>query len=188
MKSLRNKPHIRRQKGAVIIVCMFILLAVMSLGVFGMRNVTLSERAAGNTLEKQRSMQAAESALRYGEWWISRNNRGDYIECADNVTGHSFSLMRVCSNPLDKAASLPWNGYTTYSPEKMKISDAGGLAEGGDVNYVHQPQLYISYAGKNRRGEFFLLSAAGYGGQESTASVVQSTFTFSLNSINLGEL
>ena len=176
----------------MIIVCLFVLLAVMALGVFGMRNVTLSERAAGNTLEKQRSLQAAESALRYGEWWLSRNNHGEYRQCDDSVSGNTISLMRVCVNKLENPESMTWSGYTSYTPDKMKVMSAGstigGLADNGDVVYYSQPNLYIYYLGKNRRGEFFQLSAAGYGGQESTASVVQSTFTFSLNSIDLGGL
>ncbi|WP_415795178.1 PilX N-terminal domain-containing pilus assembly protein [Comamonas aquatilis] len=177
-----------RQQGVVIIVCLFVLLAVMSLGIFGMRNVTLSERAAGNTLEKQRSFQAAESGLRYGEWWLSLNNHGEYINCSDTVDGNTISLMRVCTNALANPADSSWTGYTTYTPENMTISNGGGLASNGDINYLAQPKLYISYLGKNRRGDFFQLSATGYGGQESTASVLQSTFTFSLSSIDLGDL
>lgn len=183
-----NKLSIRRQQGVVLIVCLFILLAVMSLGIYGMRGVTLGERAAGNTLEKQRSMQAAESALRYGEWWLSLNNRGNYINCNDVVDGNTVSNMRVCTNALNAPAALPWTGYTTYTPKKMTIKTGGGLTDAGDINYTAQPHLYISYLGKNRRGEFFQLSGSGYGGQESTASVVESTFTFSVNSIDLGGL
>lgn len=185
----RTKAIKPRQQGVVIIVCLFVLLAVMSLGIFGMRNVTLSERAAGNTMEKQRSLHAAESALRYGEWWLSINNHGEYSDCKSVVDGNSIAFMRVCNDALTEPNELPWTGYTTYKPNNMTVSTDGGLVkEGGDINYYSEPQLYINYIGKNRRGEFFQLSAAGYGGQESTASVVQSTFTFSLSSIDLGGL
>lgn len=184
----RTKSLVRHQQGVVLIVCLFILLAVMSLGIFAMKNITLSERAAGNTLEKQRSLQAAESALRYGEWWLSLNNHGDYKNCNDIVSGNTVSNMRVCTNILQKPAEIPWQSYMTYKPEKMAVDVSGGLNNTGDINYFSTPQLYISYLGKNRRGEYFQLSGAGYGGQESTSSVVQSTFSFSLNSIDLGGL
>lgn len=185
-----TRPRHQAQQGLVLIVCLFVLLAVTSLGIFGMRNVTLGERVAGNTLEKQRSVQAAESALRYGEWWLSTNDRGEYINCSGTpVNGNTKSQMRVCTNALSDATSLPWTGYTTYTPGTMKISTSGGLvAPDDDVNYYSVPQLYISYMGKDRRGEFFQISAAGYGGNENTVTVVQSTFTFSLNSIDLGGL
>lgn len=184
----RPDPHRDRQRGVVLIVCLFVLIAVISLGVFGMRSVTLSERVAGNTLEKQRSLQAAESALRYGEWWLTLNNRGEFKECTTVVSGNTVSQMRVCTNALANPIALPWTGYTTYTPANMTINTAGGLATSGDINYQAAPQLYIQYIGSNRQAEFFQLTAAGYGGQASTVSVVQSTFSFSQNAVDLGGL
>ncbi|MFE1573477.1 pilus assembly protein PilX [Comamonas odontotermitis] len=159
-----------------------------SLGIFGLRSVTLGERSAGNTLEKQRSLRAAESAIGYGEWWLSRNNLGASVECTTAVNGNTVSLMRVCTNALVSPASLPWTGGTIYTPAAMSLSADAGLASSGDVNYQQPPQLYIHYLGANRRGTFYSVSGAGFGGNESTVSVLQSTFSFNLNSIDLGGL
>lgn len=183
------KPN-NTERGIVLIICLVLLICVSVLGIYGMRNVMLGERVAGNTLEKQRSTQAAESALRYGEWWLSRNNLGEQNACTDTVTnGNQLGLMRVCTKRLVNPGTIPWTGRTVYTPPNMHIDKSGGLTE-KDINYYAAPDLYISYLGEGLRGrgKFYELSASGYGGQKNTATVVQSTFTFSTNSINLGEL
>ena len=180
------------ERGVALLLCLILLICVAVLGIYGMRSVMLGERIAGNTLEKQRSLQAAETALRYGEWWLLDHNQHAAQDCAEpERNGNNPAAMRICKLRLSQPATVPWLSRTEYQPPNMAFSQSGGLS-GGDVNYYAAPQLHIHYLGEGVRlrdsGRFFEISGAGYGGQKSTVSVLQSTFVFAVNAIDLGGL
>ncbi len=187
----------KRQAGMVLVIAMIMLAIVALLAVHAMKGLGLGESAAGNTMDKQRAFQAAESTLRYGEWWLARRaltvaRRDPPVACTGVVDGNDPTRMRVCKQPLD-ATSLPWTGYTTYRPGSMVVTAGGGLAANaavvGDVNYGASPRLYIADMGTGPyRARTFQVSAMGFGGHASTVSIVQSSFSFSFNSIDLGAL
>lgn len=56
-----------RQRGAVLIVALIMLLLISIIGTVAMRSATMEERMAGNQRERHLSFQAAEAALRVGE-------------------------------------------------------------------------------------------------------------------------
>lgn len=57
----------RLEKGVALPVVLIFLVVMMLLGVTAIRNVTLSEKMAGNQRNQQLAFQAAEQALRYCE-------------------------------------------------------------------------------------------------------------------------
>ncbi|MCW7539175.1 PilX N-terminal domain-containing pilus assembly protein [Aquabacterium sp. A7-Y] len=59
--------HDSSQRGVALVVVLIFLLAVTAIGVFGARNVIVSERMARNQLDAQVARQAAEAALRDAE-------------------------------------------------------------------------------------------------------------------------
>ncbi|WP_368923650.1 hypothetical protein [Comamonas aquatica] len=177
-----------KQSGMVMLMCMFFLVITMTLGAFAMRDITLSEKSAGNLMDKQRSMHAAESAIRYAEWWLSLNNHGEIKDCTGIHDGNNISEMHICNSGLLNPNDLPWETYTTYKPDQMIIDTAGGLNSHGDTNYQAEPILHIQLIGENRRGKYFQITAAGFGGQENTKTIIQTTYLHSVNSINLGGL
>jgi type IV pilus assembly protein PilX len=61
----------RRQRGAVMITALMILLLMTVFGVSTMDSNILEERMAGNMRDRNTAFQAAESALRTAENWIS---------------------------------------------------------------------------------------------------------------------
>ena len=63
-----------KQGGFALMTSLLILIIMTLLALSMFRSVGLQEKIAGNTREKQRSLQAAESALQYGEWWLSQGN------------------------------------------------------------------------------------------------------------------
>ncbi|MEJ2686694.1 MAG: PilX N-terminal domain-containing pilus assembly protein [Gammaproteobacteria bacterium] len=56
-----------RQKGAVLIVSLLILLVMTVIGIVAMDTTTLEEKMAGNTRQRDLAFQAAEATLRDGE-------------------------------------------------------------------------------------------------------------------------
>jgi type IV pilus assembly protein PilX len=62
-----------RQQGAVLIVCLLILLVMTVTGVTGLQVTSLEEKMSGNMRDRNLAFQAAESALRRGENFLAVN-------------------------------------------------------------------------------------------------------------------
>jgi len=62
-----------RQKGAVLVVGLLILLVMTVLGVAAMSSTTLQERMANNNRQQQVAFQATEVALRAAETYLSNS-------------------------------------------------------------------------------------------------------------------
>lgn len=179
-----------RERGMVLVASLLLLVVVTILAVGLFRGFGLDEKIAGNTREKQRALQAAESAQQYAEWWLSNGNAGSNITCASVVTS---SVGQVCSNILTNVASLPWkmsgnNVGVTYAPPNMNVTTT--IAAG---TYYATPAFYISYLGigtsaSGGQGAVYQIDAVGYGGSPSTAAVVESTYIVQTVSQDLGQL
>jgi len=184
----------RRQQGVALITSVMLLVLVTLLAISMFKSLGVQERLAGNTLEKQRSFQAAQSALQYGEWWLSRNmGTGTGTLCTGGaVNGNTLSNMRVCSSALaSPALTSSWVNFIEYTPDGMDVTGGGGLTStgtAGDIKYAAKPGLYISYMGMGSDGlsAMYEVNAIGYGGTEtSSASVVQSVYAIKSKSTPL---
>lgn len=183
----------RGARGYTLITGMLILLVLTLLALAMFRSAGLQERIAAGTRDKQRAIEAAQSALHYGEWWLKQGNMPTSVSCTDVNNGNVLGNMRVCSNPITSPATLPWSAGSTYSLPSMTANGGGGLAEAsspaGDINYVAPPGLYISYLGLNGAGlaQLYQVTAYGYGGDATTATVVQSTYQLVSGAKDLGQ-
>lgn len=183
----------RRARGFTLIVgmLMLIVLTLFALGMF--RSSGLQERIAAGTRDKQRALEAAQSALQYGEWWLKQGNGLNSVNCAGVNNGNVLSNMRVCSNTISSPTSLPWGIASRYLPPAMTATGGGGLAGAsspkGDINYAGIPGLHISYLGLNPSGlaQLYQVTAYGYGGDATTAAVVQSTYQITSGAKDLGQ-
>ena len=178
------------RRGFIMVVSLLILVVMTLLALAMFRSFGLQERIAGNTRDKQRAFEAAESALQYGEWWLRQGNGGSGASCAGAVDGNTLTNMRVCSNALSNPADLPWDNRTEYVPPRMTVSAGGGVTSAGDVNYAGKPGLYVQYLGLSPDGLTLLyqVNGYGYGGNADTASVVQSTYQMKSGVKDLGGL
>ena len=112
---------------------LMILLMLTPLGVAMFRSFGLQERIAGNTREKQHAFQAAQSALQFGEWWLTQNNATTGVACSG-----ALATTQVCSNAATMATltTAPWMIGSTYVPinvngsSPMTISTTGGVGTG----------------------------------------------------------
>jgi type IV pilus assembly protein PilX len=174
----------------VLIGGLLFLLLVTMLATAMFRSVGLQERIAGNTRDKQRAFEAAQSALQYGEWWLGQRGGGTGGTCAAGANnGNTLANMRVCDTLLSTPAMLPWATSSTYVPPTMTVAAslaaAGGQTASGDINYSDKPGLHISYMGMSPdgQGQLYQVTAYGYGGlfdsaanAATTAVVVRSTY------------
>ena len=175
-----------RTGGFVLVAGMLLLLVltVLALGMF--RSVGLDGLIGGNIRDKQRAVQAAESAEQYAEWWLTSSNNSVYnvITCTQLVNANQ-GQGQVCTNPLNtvvaNVASVPWmaNGApigTTYTPAGMTVAAGGGMG-----NYFAVPTFYVSLLGPapGGVGTIYQIDAVGYGGSPESVSVVETTFQVS---------
>ena len=169
----RTPPAVRsRERGFVLIVAMLFLIVLTVLSVSMFRSYNLQERIAGNTRETERALEAAQSALQYGEWWLSQGNGTTGSACSGVLNANTLSQMQVCATPQANPATLPWSARADYLPPNMGSPQAGGgTTSSGDINYYG-----LSTDGMSL---LYQVSAFGYGGRQTTAAVVQSTYQVS---------
>lgn len=185
----------RCERGMILITSLLLLVVVTLLALAMFHGVGLEYRIAGNNMDKQRSLQAAESAQEYGEQWILANKPPDEgaaaiwgIPCiAANFTGATSPVM--CSNTLESTlsggnvGSVPWSltSGSTTGTVGVSYNPGNDLTQtSGSANSIAQyPVVYISRAGFDRGTQNsvdFLVDAWGYGGSSNTVSVVESVY------------
>lgn len=175
------------QLGMVLITTMLLLVVVTILALAMFRGVGLEERIAGNTMEKQRAVQAAVSAQQYGEQWLASNVTSTPAVDCSAVASSSTATPAICTNilatSLDSGASVskvPWNigggavGYSYNPANDLTINASGGLN-----TYAAAPVMYISLLGQDAtlsNAVDYRVDAWSYAGAQSTVAVVESTY------------
>jgi type IV pilus assembly protein PilX len=187
------------QRGVVLVSSLLLLLVVTIMALSMFRSFGMQEKIAGNMREKQRALQAAESAQVYAEQWLITNSATAPVVCAGPLNAN-LGQGQICSNKLwtivanNNVAIVPWQtgagvnvGVTTYLPTNMNV---GAASVSNPNSYFRVPSFYISDAGASADagvpGEIFQVDAVGYGGNGNTASVVESTFAVYSSSTNRG--
>src|SRR5262249_38430385 len=138
----------------------------------------LLDRISANTRDKERSFEAAQSALQYGEWWL-QSFGGNGSPCTAIVSGQTPASGGVCSNSLAHPGPVPWAAGFTYTPPNLTVAAGGGMAgTSGDVNYQSAPVFYIERLGisPDGRSQIYQVTATGSGGAGGTTTVVRSTY------------
>jgi len=182
------------QRGVVLVTSLLLLLVVTIMALSMFRSFGIQEKIAGNMREKQRALQAAESAQVFAEQWLILNSATAPGVC-NGPANANLGQGQICSNQLLPAnvTTVPWqNGAganlgVTYLPPNMNV----GTASVTNLNsYARVPSFYIWDAGTsadaNVPGEVFQVDAVGYGGNGNTAAVVESTFAVYSSSSNRG--
>jgi type IV pilus assembly protein PilX len=187
-------PHL--QRGFVLVSSLLLLLVVTIIALSMFRGFGIQEKVAGNMREKQRALQAAETAQQYAEQWLINNASNPPVACTGPLLNANALQGQICANKLWQAVpsvtAVPWiiggaSVGVTYIPPGMTVAAAGG--SNGD-SYSLAPTFYISDAGasadSNVPGEVFQIDAVGYGGNSNTAAVVESTYAVYTSSSNRG--
>ena len=160
----------------VLITTLLLLIVVTLLAVSMFRSFGLDEKIAGNMREKQRAINAAETAEQYAEWWLS-NGYGFGVSTTNCTTPVALASLYVCANTMPNPIQLPWSVGTPYAPSvptAMPLSTAGG-----SNTYYYSPAFYIAYLGPApgvSGGYVYQIDAVGYAGSPDTAAIVESTY------------
>ncbi len=173
----------RRQGGFVLVTGLLFLVVLTLLGLAMFRSSGLMDRITANTRDKQRAFEAAQSALQYGEWWLSQGNGGLGSACAGQgkVSGDVLTNIHTCSDGLaagyQNAVPLMPDAFT-YTPPGMTTGSSGGVNASSDINYAALPGFYIEPLGIAPDGvsQVYQVTAYGSGGSADTTAVVRSTY------------
>jgi type IV pilus assembly protein PilX len=183
------------QRGVVLVSSLLLLLVVTIMALSMFRSFGMQEKIAGNMREKQRALQAAESAQVYAEQWLITNSATVPVVCNSPLNANLGQGL-ICSNPLPalSVTTVPWqignvNVATTYTPTGTGMN-VGTASVSNPNSYSSAPGFYIWFAGTsadpNVPGAVFQVDAVGYGGNGNTAAVVESTFAVYSSSSNRG--
>jgi type IV pilus assembly protein PilX len=164
-----------RQRGVVLIATL-LLLVVMTLMAMGMfRSVNVQEKIAGNVLQKQAAVNAAQGALQYAESWLAANATTSSAVTCSTLQAAGSATLNTCTNALAATVSNPVTTppWTTGAgvPLGVTYTPTGSGASS---------RFYIQDLGKNYFGvscsDVFLIDAYGYDSTTNTVAVVESTY------------
>jgi type IV pilus assembly protein PilX len=185
------------QRGVVLISSLLLLIVVTIIALSLFRSFGVQEKIAGNMREKQRALQAAETAQVFAEIWLSNNATGPSVACAGGRLSGTIGQGQICANALPTVVadvtSVPWMIGTQkvgvmYLPTNMSIKNTADVADLLNPSYFDTPTFYISDMGTsadpNIPGEIYQIDAYGYGGNNNTVAVVESTYAVYTSSSN----
>ncbi|MDE3011655.1 MAG: pilus assembly protein PilX [Pseudomonadota bacterium] len=159
-------------------MALLMMLLVTLLGVSMMRSVGVEARLVGATGDKQHAFQAAQTALQYGEWWLSQiDNASEGVPCTTTT-----ATPLVCAAPQTQAVyrTVPWAGF---GAPYLDPSIGGGqlfatsniVTTGGAGTYAGVPMVDISFVGLSGNAKLYQITSVAYGGSLNSIAVVQST-------------
>lgn len=162
MSMKKSMESMKRQRGAVLIVALVILLVVTALGAAAMRSATLEMRMASNSQERQQAFDAAEAALRNAEAWLDLNGHISQAKvgctgngCYSNTCTGGRCWFGEWPNPqhdqCDRTpATLPsqqvWADSTLEvwsTATRHVVVDLDGIDDANDPRYIIEFQCFI---------------------------------------------
>jgi type IV pilus assembly protein PilX len=184
--------HNSIQAGMVLVTTMLLLVVVTLLALAMFRGAGLEERIAGNTMEKQRALQAAVSSQQYAEQWLVTNVQSSPPVDCSGTGSPSNSAPTICSNILTTSldsgtlANVPWKvggGVVGYSYNPTNTTTTQNYftinTSGGPNTYYAAPVLYVSELGQDgtlANAVDYSIDAWSYAGAQNTVAVVDSTY------------
>jgi type IV pilus assembly protein PilX len=171
-------PRSERQRGAVLIVALVLLLVLTVLGTAGIRDTTMEERMAGNFRDYATALEAAETALRTGE--VGLSDATTHASMAFNGSDGTYEITSasVSVDPL------------TASNYGISVTSAA-LTYAGDLLVSQVPDYYIEKLPETLMGNsdltigtqnqppkvhYYRVTAKGYGVTDNSEVILQSTY------------
>ena len=190
----------RRQRGAVLIFGLVVLLVVTMVGISGQQGTVLQERLAGNMRQNQIALQAAEAALQAGLSYVEEQDlpidataSGTYFVWNSCTVADAAAAEQNTNSPCTRLDTIlsDWQrdpAQVSQGATYAAVAAATDAGYGGPIPGVAaQPRLYIEVreepsspdAQANSFGQmvtyFYTVTAVGFGGNEQARAIVQST-------------
>ncbi len=170
----------QRETGLALVSALLILVVITLLGVSLFLGVNLQQQAAGNSMEKARALEVAQSVTTAAEQWLDT-----YAKTIVPVAcGSLVNVFRLCAVPPNTPANpKSWAGVgaTQVNLQGMLISANGGLN-----TYVARPMVWITYLGRATMGpgNLYEIDTQAYAGNTHTVAVTQVVYYVGGNTRN----
>ena len=167
-----------RQRGAVLIVALVLLLVLTILGTASIRDTTMEERMAGKFRDYAAALEAAESALRSGESGLS------------NATTHAAMAFDGSDGTYEVTSASVSVDPQTASNYGLSVP-ASVLTSGSKLLVAAVPEYYIEKLPETTMGNsdltigtqdqppkvrYYRVTGKGFGVSDNTEVVLQSTY------------
>lgn len=174
----------------MVLITTLLLLVVVTLLALGMfHGVGLQARIAGNVMDKQRALHAANTAQQYAEQWLVNNVATNFETVCSGPTFTGATAPVICSNTLAastdalSASTVPWAissadvgyGYAPTTGGSNYFNTTSGTAN----SYAGNPVIYIAQLGidaTSSNAVDYQVDAWSYAGAQSTVAVVESVY------------
>ena len=150
-KSLNIRPP-RRERGAVLVVSLIMLLIVTLIAVSSMQGTIMEEKMAGNTRDRNLAFQTAESSLREAETYV------DGLASMGTFTGSGGLYGLTDSEPY----------YATSTTWSDTLNHVVGSAPHGSYD---APRYFIKLYTIVKGGNAGALNMSGYGDNKGTGDI-----------------
>ncbi|MBS3952933.1 MAG: pilus assembly protein PilX [Methylomicrobium sp.] len=165
------------QSGAVLPISLIMVLLLTMIGVTGMQTTSLEEKMAGNSRDRNLAFQAAESALREGENFLTAASLPTF------TTGGTNGLYAISSTVISENTLKTSDTFWSNNDKTVKLNN-----EDVEKHVVSAPRYVIQQlafsegggqsldAGIHQENEMYQVTARGVGGNATTVVIVQSTY------------
>jgi len=171
-----------KQRGAVLIISMIILLLLTILGVTSMQSTNLEERMAGNSRDRHIAFEAAEAALQHAEQFLGTisttgafdtdGSDGLYDDSGQKIwTTVDWTGTATGANGYRQADNIGTDEGLGTAPKYVieHLLSAGSEADQTNLdNYGQGP-------GSGKTG-LFRVTARGTGGSDNSVVIMQTVF------------
>tara|TARA_R110002110_G_scaffold271566_1_gene486951 strand:+ start:48336 stop:48875 length:540 start_codon:yes stop_codon:yes gene_type:complete len=168
-----------KQKGAILVTGLILLLVLTLIGVSGMQNVTLTEKMTSNMRDTHLAFQAAESALTDGEQWL--------LAQTQQPVGVDTCSAPPCllwdSSTLGNVSSMSQSWWQTQATSYS--SNLYGLTS--QPQYVLEEFTFVPYElspearAKGQGYHYYKVTAKGSGKQTGSNIILESIFATQYN-------
>lgn len=169
-----NSKIIHRQKGAILVTALILLLVMTLIGVTALQTTTLEERMAGASEDINRAFQAAEAALREGEGSLE-------AAVLDTFDGTVLGLYEPNPDDQDPLWEIPntWtDGSIDYNTGGQSLSNVADQPK-----YIIEELDPISESGSSKNSDmaledsgFYRITSRATGANDNVVVILQSTY------------
>lgn len=152
-----------KQRGAVLMVSLVLLLVLTLLGISGIESTILQEKMTGSVQDRERAFQAAEAALRDAENYISDDT------LHGTLVGRASCLGGICAPASGTNAYDVWEDSSLVNWSTGSNTLPYGTASGSSLPIVARQPAYIIelmqvvVPGETDPETFYRITAKGYG-------------------------
>ena len=159
-----------RQRGAVLIVSLLMLLVMTLIGITGVQVTSLEEKMAGNTRDRNLAFQSAEAALRAAEGSIATAVKDSVLSAFEaQFTGHPYyPIGSTIPTDMLSGESESWGSAVSYTGTLEGVAEA--------PKYIIERLTYTKPDVSAPMRHYFRITARGKGGTANAIVVLQSIY------------